>query len=154
MHARDAAAHLRGGGAPTQGAKPLKQSPEAAALHRSQAPRPRAAAGQLASLDPQPALWGNGLLGTLAETLALGEGGPVAAAARERGRQVAARQSREAEARRRAIAEREARARALFAKCGPATGVSFHVWHCMHMLRQHRTAAVVHSDRALRRKRS
>ena len=122
MHARDAAAHLRGGGAaPAQGAKPLQQGPATAALPRLQALRPRAASGQLASLDPEPALWGDGLLGTLTQTLNLGESGPGAAAARERVRQEAARQGREAEARRHAIAEREARAKALFAKCGPAT---------------------------------
>lgn len=130
VHACDAAAHLRGGAAPAQGAKPLKQGPEASALPRLQAPRSRAAMGQLAPPDPAPALWGDGLLGTLAQTLPRGEGGPGAAAACERGRQAAERQSREAEARRRAIAEREARARALFAKCGPAR---FHAWHCMHV---------------------
>ena len=136
MHARATAAHLRGGAAPAQAANPLKQGPEAAALPRLQAPRSRAATGQLAPLDPEPALWGDGLLGTLAQTLNLGEGGPGAAAAREHGRQQAERQSREAEARRAGIAEREARARALFAKCGPATGFGFHAWHCMHVFRQ------------------
>ena len=132
MHARVAAAHLRGGAAPAQAANPLKQGPEAAALPRLQAPRSRAATGQLVSLDPEPALWGDELLRTLAQTLNLGEGGPGVAAARERGRQEAERQSRVAEARRRAIAEREARARALFAKCGPASGFGFHAWMALH----------------------